>query len=97
MCYRRAGWRTLNLLIGQRIGRKLWRSWAGPTAFYEGLEPDNSKAYWLDHKEVHERDVKAPMDALLAELTSEFAETKLFRPYRDTRFRCDKSPFRKTQ
>ncbi len=34
-------------------------------AFYEGLEADNSKAYWLDHKEVYERDVKAPMDALL--------------------------------
>ena len=55
-------------------------------AFYEGLEADNSKAYWLDHKEVYERDVKAPMDALLAELTGEFGESKLFRPYRDTRF-----------
>ena len=64
-------------------------------AFFGGLEADNSKAYWLDHKEVYERDLKAPMDALLAELTSEFAEAKLFRPYRDTRFRRDKSPFRK--
>jgi len=63
-------------------------------AFYEGLEADNSKAYWLDHKEVYERDVKAPMDALLAELTSEFGETKLFRPYRDTRFSRDKSPYK---
>jgi hypothetical protein len=36
-------------------------------AFYEGLEADNSKAYWLDHKEVFERDVKGPMDALMAE------------------------------
>jgi uncharacterized protein (DUF2461 family) len=66
-------------------------------AFFGGLEADNSKAYWLDHKEVYERDLKAPMDALLAELTSEFAETKLFRPYRDTRLRRDKSPFRKRQ
>jgi uncharacterized protein (TIGR02453 family) len=63
-------------------------------AFYEGLEADNSKAYWLDHKEVYERDVKAPMDALLAELTAEFGETKLFRPYRDTRFSRDKSPYK---
>ena len=63
-------------------------------AFYEGLEADNSKAYWLDHKEVYERDVKAPMDALLAELTAEFGETKLFRPYRDTRFSQDKSPYK---
>ena len=52
--------------------------------FFDGLEADNSKAYWADHKEVYERDVKAPMDALLAELGPEFGETKLFRPYRDT-------------
>ncbi|HEX4162146.1 MAG TPA: DUF2461 family protein, partial [Acidimicrobiales bacterium] len=63
-------------------------------AFYEGLEADNSKTYWLDHKEVYERDVKAPMDALLAELTAEFGEPKLFRPYRDTRFSRDKSPYK---
>jgi uncharacterized protein (TIGR02453 family) len=63
-------------------------------AFYEGLEADNSKAYWVDHKEVYESDVKAPMDALLAELTSEFGESKLFRPYRDTRFSRDKSPYK---
>jgi uncharacterized protein (TIGR02453 family) len=65
-------------------------------AFYEGLEADNSKAYWLDHKEVYERDVKAPMDALLSELTAEFGESKVFRPYRDTRFSRDKSPYKTT-
>jgi uncharacterized protein (DUF2461 family) len=37
------------------------------------------------------------MDALLVELTSEFVEAKLLRPYRDKRFRRDKSPFRKTR
>jgi len=65
-------------------------------AFYEGLEADNSKAYWLDHKDVYERDVKAPMEALLSELTKEFGETKLFRPYRDVRFSRDKSPYKTT-
>jgi uncharacterized protein (TIGR02453 family) len=63
-------------------------------AFYEGLEADNSKAYWLDHKDVYEQDVKAPMDALLVELAPEFGESKLFRPYRDTRFSKDKSPYK---
>ena len=63
-------------------------------SFYEGLEADNSKAYWLDHKDVYERDVKAPMDALLEELKPEFGEPKLFRPYRDTRFSRDKSPYK---
>ncbi len=62
--------------------------------FYDGLEEDNSKAYWLGHKDVYERDVKAPMEALLAELAPEFGETRLFRPYRDTRFSHDKSPYK---
>jgi uncharacterized protein (TIGR02453 family) len=72
-----------------------FKGWpATALAFYEGLEADNSKAYWLDHKDVYERDVKAPMDALLTELTAEFGATKLFRPYRDTRFSRDKSPYK---
>jgi uncharacterized protein (TIGR02453 family) len=62
--------------------------------FFDGLEADNSKAYWTDHKDVYERDVKAPMDALLADLGPEFGETKLFRPYHDTRFSRDKSPYK---
>jgi uncharacterized protein (TIGR02453 family) len=62
--------------------------------FYDGLEVDNSKAYWLGHKDVYERDVKAPMDALLAELSPQFGEARLFRPYRDTRFSRDKSPYK---
>jgi uncharacterized protein (DUF2461 family) len=65
--------------------------------FYEGLEADNSKAYWLDHNDVYERDVKAPKEALLAELSKEFGDTRQFRPYRDVRFSRDKSPFRKTR
>ena len=39
-----------------------------PTAaleFYEGLEADNSKTYWQEHKATYERDVKAPMEELL--------------------------------
>ena len=73
----------------------VFRGWPdGALAFYEGLEADNSKAYWLDHKDAYERDVKAPMEALLAELRDEFGESRLFRPYRDTRFSKDKSPYK---
>lgn len=62
--------------------------------FYEGLEADNSKAYWSDHKEIYERDVKAPMLALLDALSPEFGDGRLFRPYRDIRFSADKSPYK---
>ncbi len=34
------------------------------------------------------------MEALLAELAGEFGESRLFRPYRDTRFSPDKSPYK---
>jgi uncharacterized protein (TIGR02453 family) len=64
--------------------------------FYEGLEADNSKAYWTDNKAVHDEQVHAPMVALLAELEPEFGQGKVFRPYRDVRFSKDKTPY-KTQ
>jgi uncharacterized protein (TIGR02453 family) len=62
--------------------------------FYEGLAADNTRTYWQDHKSVYEESVKAPMEALLAELTEEFGAGRLFRPYRDTRFSKDKSPYK---
>ncbi len=54
--------------------------------FFQGLEADNSKAYWQAHRDVYEGAVRAPMDALLAELAAEFGPGKPFRPYRDMRF-----------
>jgi uncharacterized protein (TIGR02453 family) len=62
--------------------------------FYEGLRADNSKAYWSDHKPTYEQCVKAPMEALLAQLEPEFGRAKLFRPYRDVRFSKDKTPYK---
>jgi uncharacterized protein (TIGR02453 family) len=62
--------------------------------FYEGLEADNSKAYWQDHKAVYEGCVHQPMAELLDELAAEFGEGKIFRPYRDVRFSADKSPYK---
>lgn len=62
--------------------------------FYEGLEADNSKSYWQAHKDVYEGEVKAPMEALLAELAPEFGEGRIFRPNRDLRFSPDKSPYK---
>lgn len=72
-----------------------FRGWpAEALEFYEGLEADNSKAYWTEHKQAYERDVRAPMEALLADLEPEFGAGKIFRPYRDVRFSADKSPYK---
>ncbi|GLY42408.1 TIGR02453 family protein [Amycolatopsis sp. NBRC 101858] len=66
--------------------------------FYDGLVEDNSKPYWDDHVETYKTDVRAPMEALLAELAPEFSdgfgEPKVFRPYRDVRFAKDKTPYK---
>jgi uncharacterized protein (TIGR02453 family) len=66
----------------------------GAVEFYDGLLADNSKAYWADRKEVYERDVRDPMQALLTGLEPEFGPGKIFRPYRDVRFSRDKSPYK---
>jgi uncharacterized protein (TIGR02453 family) len=62
--------------------------------FYEGLEADNSKAYWTAHKPFYEENVLGPMTELVEELSAEFGEPKIFRPYRDVRFSKDKSPYK---
>jgi uncharacterized protein (TIGR02453 family) len=65
--------------------------------FYEGLEADNSKTYWTQHKAAYEAHVKAPLLALLEELAPEFGTAKVFRPYRDVRFSHDKTPYKTHQ
>jgi uncharacterized protein (TIGR02453 family) len=62
--------------------------------FYDGLEEDNSKAYWTKHKSEYDVAVRAPMDALLADVAAEFGAGKVFRPYRDVRFSKDKAPYK---
>ncbi|MEP6598861.1 MAG: DUF2461 domain-containing protein [Actinomycetota bacterium] len=65
--------------------------------FYEDLENDNSKSFWVAHKEVYERCVRAPLEALAQELAPEFGAGKLFRPYRDVRFSKDRTPYKTHQ
>jgi len=62
--------------------------------FYEGLEADNSKAYWAAHKAVYEECVRAPMDELAEEVRDEAGPLHVFRPYRDVRFSKDKTPYK---
>ncbi|MGZ6887889.1 MAG: DUF2461 domain-containing protein [Acidimicrobiia bacterium] len=61
--------------------------------FYEGLELDNSKAYWTAHREQYETAVREPMRALV-ETLGEWGPFHVFRPNRDVRFSKDKSPYK---
>lgn len=65
--------------------------------FYEGLEADNSRTYWHNHRQTYELAVREPLGALLDEVEAEFGPAKLFRPHRDIRFSADKSPFKTHQ
>lgn len=72
-----------------------FHGWAGAVLdFYEGLEADNSRGYWQAHKKVYDEEVRAPMELLLAELSDEFGEGKVFRPHRDIRFSADMTPYK---
>ncbi|MGH9152255.1 MAG: DUF2461 domain-containing protein [Acidimicrobiales bacterium] len=72
-----------------------FRGWpAEALEFFEGLEADNSRTYWQDHRAVYDAAVRGPMDELLAELAPEFGAGKVFRPYRDVRFSADKTPYK---
>ena len=64
--------------------------------FYEGLEADNSREYWLANKATFESCVKGPMLALIDEVPAQYKPFNVFRPNRDVRFASDKSPY-KTQ
>ena len=70
----------------------------GAIEFYEGLEADNSKAYWADQLPLYREHVRGPMEALLAELEPEFGPGfgtgKVFRPHRDVRFSRNKAPYK---
>ncbi len=57
---------------------------------------DNTKSYWTAHKNFYEVSVLTPMQMLLAEMAPEFGDGRVFRPYRDTRFSADKSPYKTT-
>lgn len=65
--------------------------------FYRDLEDDNSKAFWTAHKPIYDREIREPMLALLDDVADEFGTGKAFRPYRDTRFSADKTPYKSHQ
>ncbi|HEV2758238.1 MAG TPA: DUF2461 domain-containing protein [Acidimicrobiales bacterium] len=62
--------------------------------FYRDLERQNDRAFWTAHKDVYERDVKAPFIALSERVAEEFGPLRVFRPNRDVRFSKDKAPYK---
>jgi uncharacterized protein (TIGR02453 family) len=63
--------------------------------WFEGLEADNSKAYFTAHRDAYERAVRGPLEELLETFADELGgRVKVFRQHRDIRFSRDKSPYK---
>jgi uncharacterized protein (DUF2461 family) len=67
---------------------------ADATAFLAEIEADNTREFWELHGHRHAATVHAPMRALAAELEPEFGPVRVFRAYRNRRFRPDAPPYR---
>lgn len=73
----------------------MFRGWPPASLdFYRDLEQNNTRSFWQAHREVYERDVKAPFLALGELVADEFGPLHVFRPNRDVRFSKDKSPYK---
>jgi uncharacterized protein (TIGR02453 family) len=67
---------------------------AGAVEFFQGLQADNSKAYWSAHRAFYEAAVREPMAQLLGELRGEFGPGRIARPYRDMRLGAGQPPYK---
>ena len=66
-------------------------------SFYDRLELENTREYFIAHRHVYDEAVRGPIVALTEALAAEFGTAKMFRPNRDVRFREDKSPYKTHQ
>jgi uncharacterized protein (TIGR02453 family) len=72
--------------------------------FLRALKKNNDRAWFQEHKEIYDRELLAPLQALTAGLASALRKAKIpidadprravFRIYRDVRFSRDKSPYK---
>jgi uncharacterized protein (TIGR02453 family) len=62
--------------------------------FYERLEADNSRTFWLDNKHTFDTEIKGVMNDLLGDLPQSLGVFHVFRPNRDVRFSKSKEPYK---
>lgn len=62
--------------------------------FFRGLAAHNDSAWFEEHRDDWERDVRDPMDALLQEAERRYGPGRVLRQHRDLRFTPDKRPYR---
>ncbi|MGC1207657.1 MAG: DUF2461 domain-containing protein [Ornithinimicrobium sp.] len=63
-------------------------------SFWTELEANNNRDFFNSHRDVYDDHIREPLERLLAEVSNEFGDGKVFRPNRDVRFSKDKSPYK---
>ena len=63
-------------------------------AFLREIDADNTAAFWAAQRHRYDTCVRPPTVTLAAALGAEFGEVRVFRPYRNRRFRPDIPPYR---
>jgi len=63
-------------------------------AFFAELEHNNNKTWWEANKARYQASARQPLELLVDQISGEFGVAKIYRPYRDTRFSGDKTPYK---
>ena len=64
-------------------------------AWFEGIEANNTRQWFTEHRETFDHAVRGALEAMLEDLADELGgHVKIFRQNRDIRFSPDKSPYK---
>lgn len=77
------------------VTTEVFTGWpADATAFLTELAADNTAEFWAAQRHRYVAGVRPPTAGLAAALGAEFGPVRVFRPYRNRRFRPDAPPYR---
>lgn len=62
--------------------------------FFNQLERNNNRGWFLAHKDVYDASCRAPLEALVAELEPQYGKARISRINRDMRFARDRAPYK---
>ncbi len=67
----------------------------GPQAgdFFARLQEDNTKAFFDANRDIYVREIRQPIESLLAEAEATYGAGRVMRPNRDVRFSAKKEPY----
>ncbi len=65
--------------------------------YFQGIEVNNTKAFFAENRELYQSAVRGPFDLLNAEVTNDYGPLHIFRPFKDMRFAKGQPPYKTHQ